>query len=262
MTTFYFTSTGNCLAVAKKIGEPFPGSKLISIPQVIESSDLHFKDDVIGLVFPIYGFGLPKMVRRFMEQAKWEADYSFAIGTYGSMSGAAMRNVQRLAAKRENRFDYAESLLMVDNYLPGFDMDSQIAKLPEKQVDENLSGIITAITARKKQAATASVLMRLVTTAIGGDRFMNAKQAQKFTVNENCIHCGICGSVCPAENITVADTVVFSDKCEGCLGCVHLCPKNAIHMRNERSAVRWRHPDVSLNEIISANNRNDGSQIK
>jgi Pyruvate/2-oxoacid:ferredoxin oxidoreductase delta subunit len=255
MTIFYFTSTGNCLAVAKKIGQDFPKSKLFSIPQVINLGDIAFKDDIIGLIFPIYGFGLPKMVRQFMEKAKWEADYSFAIGTYGNLPGAAMRNVQRLAAKQGNRFDYAESLLMVDNYLPGFEMDSQIAKLPEKQVDENLTRIITDIAARKKQTATAGILMRVATAAIGGGKFINAKQAQKFIVNENCIRCGICAKVCPAGNIDVTDTVAFADKCEGCLGCVHLCPKNAIHMRNEKSAARWRHPDVALNEIVEANNR-------
>ncbi|GHU44124.1 hypothetical protein FACS1894111_10900 [Clostridia bacterium] len=255
MTIFYFTSTGNCLAVAKKIGAKFPESKLISIPQVIDSSDLAFHDDIIGLIFPIYGFGLPEMVRRFMENAKWEAEYAFAIGTYGNMPGAAMRSVQRLASQKGNHFDYAESLLMVDNYLPGFEIDSEIAKLPGKQVDENLARIITDIDTREKQNATASILMRMITAGIGGGRFINVKQAQNFIVNDNCIHCGICAKICPAGNITVTDTVAFADKCEGCQGCVHLCPQNAIHMRNEKSTVRWRHPDVPLGEIVLANQR-------
>jgi len=65
MTVFYFTSTGNCLAVAKCIG-----GTLISIPQVVDYSDLHFKDDAIGIVFPIYGFKTPKMVGRFLDTVK------------------------------------------------------------------------------------------------------------------------------------------------------------------------------------------------
>jgi len=31
--------------------------------------------------------------------------------------------------------------------------------------------------------------------------------------------------------------------------------QNAIHLKNERSAKRWINPEVSLNEIIEANNR-------
>ncbi len=252
MTIFYFTSTGNCLAVAKKIG-----GHLVSIPQVVDSSDLHFQDDAIGLVFPIYGFGLPKMVRRFLEKATWNADYSFAIGTYGNLPGAAMMNVQKLFKKHGQHLDYAQSLLMVDNYLPGFDINDQIAKLPEKHVDENLSRIIADIEHRRTLDATAGLGWRAFTAVIqGGENlFMNGKQGQNYLVSEDCTRCGICAKICPAENIAVADKVVFKNQCEGCLGCAHLCPQNAIHLKNEKSAARWRNPDVSLNEMIAANKR-------
>lgn len=255
MTTFYFTSTGNCLAVAKKIG-----GNLVSIPQVIDSSDLHFKDDVIGLVFPIYGFGMPKMVRKFLGKATWDAEYSFAIGTYGNLPGAAMVDVQNFAKRHGQRFDYAESLLMVDNYLPGFNMNEQIAKLPEKHVDENLARIIADIQNRRTLNATAGLGWRAFTAVIrdGENLFMNGKQGQRYMISQNCTKCGICAKICPAGNIAVTDKVVFKNQCEGCLGCVHLCPQNAIHMKNEKSTARWRNPDVSLNEIIAANNRQKG----
>lgn len=252
MTIFYFTSTGNCLAVAKKIG-----GNLVSIPQVIDSPGLHFKDDVIGLIFPIYGFGMPKMVRNFLEKATWESDYSFVIGTYGNLPGAAMVNVQNFVKKRGQRFDYAESLLMVDNYLPGFDMNDQIAKLPEKHVDENLTRIIADIQSRKTLNATAGPVWRAFTAVIRGGEslLMNSKQGQRYMISQDCTQCGICSKVCPADNITVSDKVIFKNQCEGCLGCVHLCPQNAIHLKNEKNAKRWRHPDVSVKEIIASNNR-------
>ncbi|MBE6905558.1 MAG: 4Fe-4S ferredoxin [Ruminococcaceae bacterium] len=255
MTIFYFTSTGNCLAVAKKIG-----GNLVSIPQVIDSPDLHFKDDVIGLIFPIYGLGIPKMVRKFLEKATWEAGYSFAIGTYGNLPGAAMTDVQNFAKKRGQCFDYAESLLMVDNFLPNFDMNDQIAKLPEKRIEENFSRIIADILNRKILKATAGWGWRAATVVIrnGENLFINGKQGQRYMINQDCIKCGICAKICPAGNITVSDQVKFGDRCEGCLGCVHLCPKNAIHMKNEKSITRWRNPDVSLNEMITANNRQKG----
>lgn len=161
MTIFYFTSTGNCLAVAKKIG-----GNLVSIPQVIDSPDLHFKDNVIGLIFPVYGFGMPKMVRKFLEKATWKADYSFAIGTYGNLPGAAMADVQKSAKRHGQHFDYTESLLMVDNYLPGFDMNDQIAKLPEKHIDENLSRIIVDIQNRRTFNAAAGPVWRALTAVV------------------------------------------------------------------------------------------------
>jgi flavodoxin len=51
MTIFYFTATGNSLSVAKSIADETDGN-LISIPQVIDSENFHYKDDAIGLVFP------------------------------------------------------------------------------------------------------------------------------------------------------------------------------------------------------------------
>ena len=57
MLIFYFTATGNSLAVAKRIG-----GNLISIPQVIDSQNLKYKDDAIGIVFPIYSLEPAKIV--------------------------------------------------------------------------------------------------------------------------------------------------------------------------------------------------------
>jgi ferredoxin len=233
--------------VAKRIG-----GNLVSIPQIIDSLKPEYADDVIGVVFPIYGFGTPKMVARFLRETKLSAEYTFAIGTYGNKPGACMRNVQRLAG-----FDYAESLLMVDNYLPGFDIDKQISKLPEKNPEENLRRIITDIETRTRKETTSNLGWRAATAVIktGEKFFMNDTQAQGYIVNDNCIKCGICAKICPSGNIRVSDKVEFGNQCEWCLGCVHLCPKNAIHMKNERSAARWLHPDISLNDIIEANNK-------
>lgn len=255
MTIFYFTSTGNCLAVAKKINNG--NAKLISIPQVIGKPGLSFADDVIGVIFPIYGFGLPKMVKKFLETAKFQGSYMFAIGTYGNLPGACMMNVQRLAERHGYKFDYAESLLMVDNYLPGFDMNDQIARLPEKRVDENLARIITDIQNRKTLEVTAGFGWRVMTAMVksGENLLLNSKQGQRYEINQNCNRCGTCAKICPAGNISVSDKVIFADHCEGCLGCVHLCPKSAIHLKNEKNAVRWINPDVSLIEMITANNR-------
>jgi ferredoxin len=255
MKIFYFTSTGNSLAVAKKIGGTLV--PLVSIPQIADNFDAEYSDDVIGVVFPIYWLSVPKMVRRFLTEAKLSADYIFAIGTYGSKPGACMKNIQRHAANIGGRIDYAASLLMVDNYLPSFDVSEQIKMLPKKNTDENLRRIVADIQARRKLTAEVSSGWRLITAImqVVKKTTMKDTQAQNYLVNESCTSCGICAQVCPSGNISVSDKVVFSDHCECCLGCVHLCPQNAIHLKQEQSAERWRNPDVSLHELIAANNR-------
>ncbi|MEF2655571.1 MAG: EFR1 family ferrodoxin [Eggerthellaceae bacterium] len=52
-----------------------------------------------------------------------------------------------------------------------------------------------------------------------------------FTVNENCISCGHCTKICPAEAIKmVNDTPTWvKHKCFMCFGCLRLCPTEAIY---------------------------------
>ena len=249
MTIFYFTGTGNSLAVAKRIG-----GALISIPQIIDTDNQHYKDDVIGVVFPVYALALPKMVRLFLEKVKFEADYTFAIGTYGGIPGTAMMNVQKLALKNGYRFDYAGGLLMLDNFLPTFEIGKEITNLPKKRIEENLSRIIEDINNRKHKKAKGSLLNQIFSAVINGS-IKYDKYAQGYIVNNQCNKCGICSKVCLSKNIEISEKIIFSNHCVACFACLHHCPQNAIHLKNEKSGKRWRNPEVSLQEIIASNNR-------
>lgn len=251
MKIFYFTATGNSLAVAKHIG-----GDLISIPQIIDELDTHYKDDVIGVIFPVFSNAPPKMVSEFLDKVTFEADYIFAIGTYGNLPGACMYNVQKQAQARGYRFDYANSLLMLDNFLPVFEVDAEIKKLPKKNVKEMTAKIVADIHARKKLQAKSSVPARALASILKAVTTTD-KNAQSYIINSDCTKCGICAKVCPVSNVTVSDSVHFSDCCEGCLACVHLCPQNAIHLKNEKSGKRWCNPEVVVKEIIEANNRSE-----
>ena len=250
MTVFYFTSTGNCLYVAKRIG-----GTLYAIPQLMKTKTFRFKDAAVGLIYPTYGFGMPNIVRQFLKQVSWEADYAFAIATFGNLTGAVLSNLERFAAGQGKTFDYMNTLLMVDNYLPNYKVEDQLAKLPEKRVEENLAQILEDIKTRKTNKPSATLSQKLSTAVIqaGSKAFLNGNNAHSYLVNERCTRCGVCSSVCPTGNIEVKDKVVFLDRCEACLGCVHLCPQNAIHLKNEKSTARFRNEHVSLKEIIEAN---------
>jgi hypothetical protein len=177
MHIFYFTATGNSLATAKSIG-----GVLISIPQVVDSGDLHYKDDIIGIVFPIYGLGIPKMVHRFLSKAKFEAGYTFAIGTYGNLSGAAMLNFQKQAGKLGHSFDYVNDLLMLDNYLPMFETGNEMEKLPKKNVGEKTAQIVEDIRKRRHMEAKASLGARALTAVLNPIMPPSKKAAQKYII--------------------------------------------------------------------------------
>ena len=85
------------------------------------------------------------------------------------------------------------------------------------------------------------------------NRILRKDIAQSYIVNDYCTRCGICAKVCPADNITVTDKVHFADRCEVCYACLHNCPQNAIRMKKEKSAVRFRNEHILLKYIIEAN---------
>ena len=56
---YYFSGTGNSLAVARDIAEKTIG-KLISIPSVMNKNKIKTNAEVIGVVFPLHGiFRIP-----------------------------------------------------------------------------------------------------------------------------------------------------------------------------------------------------------
>ncbi|HEY5560934.1 MAG TPA: EFR1 family ferrodoxin [Clostridiaceae bacterium] len=91
MKILYFTSTGNSLYVAKEIG-----GELLSIPQLEKSKTYEIKDEVIGIIIPIYMGGVPGLVEDYLKKIKLEAGYVFTILTYGKMAMAGVYQLEKI----------------------------------------------------------------------------------------------------------------------------------------------------------------------
>ena len=121
---FYFTGTGNCLYIARQLAEE--NTILLSIPQLVKQGRYDFEADEIGIVYPIYGHMPPNMVREFIKKARLKAGYKFAVLTYGARKCDAVEIWDRISRNAGNAFDYIGTIIMVDNWLPNFDMNEQI----------------------------------------------------------------------------------------------------------------------------------------
>ena len=142
MTVLYFTSTGNSLSAAKRLG-----GTLISIPQLLRTGADCVADDAVGLVFPVYGLSVPPIVLELMERVTLRTGYLFAVLTYGTYAAGAGEQLLSAAAAQGGTVSYLNTLHMQENYLPGFAMEKQ--KTPRTQADA-LARICADVAARRR----------------------------------------------------------------------------------------------------------------
>ena len=265
----YFTGTGNCLYVARQLGGK--DAELMSIPQLMEQNDIEIEADEIGIVYPIYGHMPPNMVRQFIKKAKLKANYKFAVLTYGNRKCNAVEIWDNISRQAGVAFDYINTIIMVDNWLPNFDMNEQI--LIDKHIPENLDRISGDISSRKHWHEPVTEEEReqhqgfLERTGINPEIGFVLQSENYFTVTDACICCGACTNVCPKGNYRFTSQGIKTEgNCEFCFACIQNCPQKAIQfVKNENDPflrngeknpnARFRNEHISLMDIKLSNNQ-------
>lgn len=127
---YYFTGTGNSLAVARDIALKTDG-KLIPIPSVIDKDIIKTETDAIGIVFPTYYEpfgGVPLIVRRFANKLyNINSKYIFAICTYGSGSFTALKCLEKIINIQGDKLAAGFTVNMPNN-MAGYSINN-----PERQ---------------------------------------------------------------------------------------------------------------------------------
>lgn len=265
----FFTGTGNCLYVARQLAGK--DGEILSIPQLVKNKQYEIEADEIGIVYPIYGHMPPHMVWEFIKKAKLTAAYKFAVLTYGKRKCSAVEIWDGISRKAGTAFDYIGTLMMVDNWLPNFDMNEQMKM--DKHIPENLSRIANDLASRRHWHEPVTEEERqqhqgfLERSGIDPTVGFVMKSEKYFTVTDACIDCGICTYVCPRGNYSLTSTGVKTQgDCESCFACIQNCPQRAIQFIKHNDGTfpdgteknpnaRYRNEHVSLMDLKQANNQ-------
>ena len=246
-TIFCFTSTGNSLYTSKKICEKI-GGKILTMKE----ASLIWDDNVIGFVFPVFFWGMPRIVERFVTdlQITNKDAYVFAVATCGGYVFGEFGRLKKLLRVKGINFQYGEKLISITNYLPEYTVkDNEEIR---QKIDYNISKICTAIQKR----TTNHILHSTLFNAFAYKLYPSENSDRYFTVSSSCTGCTTCQKICPVDNISInlENNPTFNHRCEHCLACLHACPVNAIDWKEKtKGKDRYRRASISIDELIEFN---------
>ncbi|MDR2035619.1 MAG: EFR1 family ferrodoxin [Coriobacteriales bacterium] len=253
-TIYYFSATGNSLAVARHLTEALDVEEPISVPGSLINEDPYLEArgaTSLGFVFPVQRATIPEMLRGFIQSMPIDPHcYYFAISTYSLFGSNEFWDIDELLVSKGAALNYAASVKMMGNVGIVGPSTATINKRLER-MEHQVDGIATAIAYHQQSFFPRA--NKLLGWAVKNFTHLYRKYIV-FRIDKRCKGCGICVQVCPAQNIQLQKTdsevsaPIRSDKCEACLACVHWCPASAVRM-SKRRHTSYHNPRVLPEEL-------------
>lgn len=235
---FTFSATGNSLHVAQRVAETLH-AQVNEIDKCLEQKNLTFnitsKNISIGFVFPVYFWGLPTIVRQFVELLTLEGEkpaYVYDIVTFGTSLGEVHQQLRLSLSKKGITLNGNFGVRMVDVWTPMFDVSNKERCLKRTlQAETEIKDVIAQIKERKNGRRHWSTLPHFI-SMFETWLYPSARRTKHFhVINDRCTGCGLCARQCPASAIQLNEQRVpewHKAECIACLRCLHHCPHFAI----------------------------------
>ena len=255
---YYFTGTGNSLAVAKAISTRLPDTELVPIPKLMLAGGRIIvpADANVGIVYPLYAMGLPKIVVNFFALLDLSpAGYVFSVVTEGGKSGSPTKQISALCEKSGHILNAAWWIQMPDNYIP---LSAPPEKSVEKTIRENalrkVAVIVEDVKNRQSSFAGFTVIGNVMKLMYGPFIKNIHNFDKKFVVSPSCNGCLICVRICPVNNIRPLPhgKKEWLHTCEGCLACLQFCPVEALSCGGKTAnRPRYHHANATVEDMLA-----------
>lgn len=252
---FYYTGTGNSLWIGRILAQGISNTELISI--LDWNANRHSTDyAVIGLIFPVHIWGVPRRVLSFLTLLKaMTPDYIFAVASNAGQVSNALVQLHKEMESKGLVLSSGWSVVMPSNYIPWEGpgpLEEQKKRFVEARI--KLSAIAEKVCSRVKMPVEKGLLwQRILFTVLYKFTFPYVpKMDNKFWVNEECNQCGICVNICPTKNIKIQNEKIYwANNCEQCLACIQWCPQKALQYGKRTVAyTRYHHPEIKVKDLL------------
>jgi ferredoxin len=250
---YYFTGTGNSLAVARDIAQRAEGV-LISIPSVVDEERVATDAEAIGIAFPVYyaslgGSGIPHIVERFVRRlGDISSKYLFAVCTHSGMPADTIENLGRIIKSVGGELSVGCAVQMSIPYTAGdkirhmlFHRDLAVDSFAENERQQELltkwskklNVLLQQVHPREHgKLEVRSALSKALLTPLAMlqeqaalSRYRSLSQASGGTLD---------------ELVPFADSSFFTNEaCNGCAICARICPVGNIEMVDDKPV--WQH---------------------
>ncbi|MBR1786465.1 MAG: EFR1 family ferrodoxin [Paludibacteraceae bacterium] len=251
----YFSGTGNCLSIARQIAE----NTSEQVMTFYEATKLDLsRHSVVGLVYPSYYFNAPTPVVELTKQLTISPDaYVFIVVPCGAQTGNSVWSVEQILKHKGIKVAYCNKIRVPDCSAIGFGRNPNDQKWKFNKYAQRLQTIIKDIKERRHSKHFGAWGIAGWFCSLTWMKRYTKPLLQPQVNTRKCIGCNTCVSICPQNNISIADLpqnkfAFIGDNCAQCLRCVHFCPKQAIEIAGKPTPKehQYHNPDVKLKNLL------------
>jgi ferredoxin len=252
---YYFSGTGNSLKIAWDLTKFLGDADVIPIAKAIRQDSVSPNADRIGIIYPVYMWGMPLIVNRFIKKLRTDK-YIFAIANCGGMAAGALIHTKKRLEEQGMNLSSGFVVKMPANYTPMYGAQPQEKQNKLfKQAEDKIKAIADIIQAGKenpieKSSFLSNFFFSSFIYNMGSSKIPESDKS--FWVNEKCTSCGTCEKICPVDNIKLAnEKPTWLHHCEQCMACLQWCPAEAIQFgKKTEGRKRYRNPSVKATDLM------------
>lgn len=259
---FYFSATGNSLNLAKQISYNLKDAEVISVSNFLNCESVEISGK-IGFVFPVYAWGIPRILRDFIKKADFKnVSYCFAIAGCGAIGGKSLIELKRLLKRKKVILNAGFILKEPSNNITK-NRSNPLSKFLRKNRGnrthktflEREDEIINILNFnRDNKLEKDSFIVNSIGNTLNKITLLIFKTVDKnFWLNDGCKGCGLCKNICQRNNISLSShgKPKWNGNCEYCTGCINLCPREAIEFGCEtHNKKRYKNPNITIDELL------------
>ena len=246
-TIYYFTGTGNSLQIANDLAVQIGECKL---QKITEYKGDNISGNTVGIVFPVYNWGIPLIIHEFLEKLNVSRDtYLYVVANYGGLAGKALDQCKEILERRDLTLSAGFLIRMPGNFIIGYGARSE---KEQKKIfaKENQKVKMIAQNIKKRNVSKVE-RSRIMLDRLFADYFYQKvsefhEADRNYTVDNNCNSCGLCAKRCPVNNIGIVEgKPTWNHSCELCMACIQSCPKQAINFNGKtQNRKRYLNPNI------------------